>query len=189
MSRVTLAKPASFPFSKMGSITTIAPESLAALSRYSWPGNVRELSNFIERCVILTQGATLDVPAGELKPRPNAEDASDESLERMERQHILRALEECNWVIAGPAGAPSSVEIPLRVAVVQGGIQEKTIATKVYRTSVAMSESGSEPFSLVAEDLVYPAPPGAVGDSYIFYIGFDPQALKPEPKPKATKKK
>ncbi len=92
-------------------------------------------------------------------------------------------------VIAGPAGAPSTVEIPLRVAVVQGGIQEKTIATKVYRTSVSMSESGSEPFSLVAEELVYPAPPGADGDSYIFYIGFDPQALKPEPKPKATKKK
>ncbi|VTU23101.1 Formate hydrogenlyase transcriptional activator [Variovorax sp. PBL-H6] len=87
------------------SITTIAPESLAALSRYSWPGNVRELSNFIERCVILTQGATLEVPVGELKPRPDAEDASDESLERMERQHILRALEECNGVIAGPAGA------------------------------------------------------------------------------------
>jgi hypothetical protein len=92
-------------------------------------------------------------------------------------------------VIAGPAGAPSTVEIPLRVAVVQGGIQEKTIATKVYRTSVAMSESGSEPFSLVAEELVYPEPQGAAGDTYIFYIGFDPQALKPEPKPKATKKR
>src|ERR1700738_1293114 len=92
-------------------------------------------------------------------------------------------------VIAGPAGAPSTVEIPLRVAVVQGGVQEKTIATKVYRTSVTMTETGSEPFSLVAEELGYPAPAGAVGDSYIFYIGFDPQALKPEPKPKATKKK
>ena len=92
-------------------------------------------------------------------------------------------------VIAGPAGAPSTVEIPLRVAVVQGGVSEKTIATKVYRTSVSMSESGSEPFSLVAEEMVYPAPSAAVGDSYIFYIGFDPQALKPEPKPKATKKK
>src|SRR5258706_12144493 len=90
-------------------------------------------------------------------------------------------------VIAGPAGAPSSVEIPLRVAVVQGGVQEKTIATKVYRTTVAMSEAGSDPFSLVAEDLVYPVPPGATGDSYIFYIGFDPQALKPDPA--ARKKK
>src|SRR5467141_934254 len=92
-------------------------------------------------------------------------------------------------VIAGPAGNPPTVEIPLRVAVVQGGVQEKTIATKVYRTTVAMSEAGSDPFSLVAEDLVYPVPPGATGDSYIFYIGFDPQALTPEPKPKPAKKK
>jgi hypothetical protein len=38
------------------------------------------------------------------------------------------------------------------------------------------------------EDLVYPAPPGAVGDTYVFYIGFDPQALKPE-KPAPRKKK
>jgi hypothetical protein len=92
-------------------------------------------------------------------------------------------------VIAGPAGNPPTVEIPLRVAVVQGGVQEKTIATKVYRTTVSMSEAGSDPFSLVAEDVVYPVPPGATGDSYIFYIGFDPQALKPEPKPVARKKK
>jgi hypothetical protein len=92
-------------------------------------------------------------------------------------------------VIAGPAGIPPTVEIPLRVAVVQGGVQEKTIATKVYRTTVTMGDSGSVPFSLVAEDLVYPAPQGAAGDSYIFYIGFDPQALKPEPKAVARKKK
>ena len=83
-------------------------------------------------------------------------------------------------VIAGPAGAPPSVQVPIRVAVVQGGVAEKTIATKAYQTTVTMTEGGSEPFTLVAEDLTYPAPPGAVGDSYIFYIGFDPQALKPE---------
>jgi hypothetical protein len=93
-------------------------------------------------------------------------------------------------VIAGPAGAPSSVEIPLRVAVVQGGVHEKTIATKAYQTSVSMSEDGSEPFTLVAEDLVYPVPTGGTGDSYIFYIGFDPQALKSQPKPaKGTRPK
>ena len=91
-------------------------------------------------------------------------------------------------VIAGPAGAPSSVQVPLRVAVVQGGVSEKTIATKAYQTTVNMTESGSEPFTLVAEDLVYPAPSAAVGDTYIFYIGFDPQALKPE-KPAPRKKK
>jgi hypothetical protein len=90
-------------------------------------------------------------------------------------------------VISGPAGAPETVEIPLRVAVVQGGVNEKTIATKAYRTTVTMAEDGSVPFTLVADDLVYPIPPGATGDSYIFYIGFDPQALTPEPKA-ATKR-
>jgi len=92
-------------------------------------------------------------------------------------------------VIAGPSGAPPTIQIPLRVAVVQGGVSEKTIATKAYQTTVTMTESGSDPFTLVADDLVYPAPPVAIGDSYVFYIGFDPQALKPEPKPKAVKKK
>jgi hypothetical protein len=92
-------------------------------------------------------------------------------------------------VIAGPAGNPPTVEIPLRVAVVQGGVQEKTIATKVYHTTVSMGESGSVPFSLVAEDVVYPVPLGATGDSYIFYIGFDPQALKPEPAARPARKK
>jgi hypothetical protein len=92
-------------------------------------------------------------------------------------------------VIAGPAGAPSSIQIPLRVAVVQGGVSEKTITTKAYQTTVTLTESGSDPFTLVTDDLVYPAPSVAVGDTYVFYIGFDPQALKPEPKPRATKKK
>lgn len=91
-------------------------------------------------------------------------------------------------IIAGPAGAPATVEIPIRVAVVHSGVQEKTIATKAYRTSVSMSEDGSVPFTLIAEDLVYPPPPAAIGDAYIFYIGFDPQALKAEPKAKPKKK-
>jgi hypothetical protein len=92
-------------------------------------------------------------------------------------------------VIAGPAGSPATVEVPIRVAVVQGGVQEQTIVTKVYRTTVTMSAAGNDPFSLVAEDLVYPMPSPATVDSYIFYIGFDPQALGPEPKASKRKKK
>jgi hypothetical protein len=90
-------------------------------------------------------------------------------------------------VIAGPAGAPATVDVPLRIAVVQGGVGEKVIASKAYRTTVEMAEGGSVPFTFVAEDLAYPVPSAAVADSYIFYVGFDPQALAPEPK--ARKKK
>jgi hypothetical protein len=91
-------------------------------------------------------------------------------------------------VIAGPAGAPTSVEIPLRVAVVIGGVGEKVVASKAYRTTVEMSEGGSVPFTFVAEDLTYPVPSAAVADSYVFYVGFDPQALSPEPKARPKKK-
>ena len=87
-------------------------------------------------------------------------------------------------VIAGPAGAPPTVTVPMRVAVIQGGVGEKVIATKAYQTTVSMTEDSSVPFVIVVDDLVYPAPPGALGDSYVFYVGFDPQALKPEPKAK-----
>ena len=91
-------------------------------------------------------------------------------------------------VIAGPAGSPATVEIPLRVAVVQAGVQEKMIATKVYRTTVSMTEDSSTPFSLVGEDLAYSMPPSATSESYVFYIGFDPQALTPEPAPARKRK-
>lgn len=91
-------------------------------------------------------------------------------------------------VIAGPAGAPATVEVPLRIAVVQGGVGEKVIASKAYRTTVEMLEGGSVPFTFVAEDLSYPMPSAAVADSYIFYVGFDPQALSPEPKGRGKKK-
>jgi hypothetical protein len=91
-------------------------------------------------------------------------------------------------VIAGPAGAPATVEVPLRIAVVQGGVGEKVIASKAYRTTVEMSESGSVPFTFVAEDMAYPVPSAAAADSYIFYVGFDPQALSPEPKARGKRK-
>ena len=116
---------------------------------------------------------------------------------------ITKMARECNFnagvitarigiqgrVIAGPAGAPNAIQVPIRVAVVQGGVSEKTIATKAYQTTVNLAETGSEPFTVVVEDLAYPAPSGAVGDAYIFYVGFDPQALKPERPAPAPKKK
>jgi hypothetical protein len=92
-------------------------------------------------------------------------------------------------IIAGPAGAPPTVEVPIRIAVVQSGVGEKVIATKAYRTTVEMTEDGVAPYSIVADDLVYPAPVGTTGDQYIFYVGFDPQLVSPEPKPKPVKKK
>ena len=88
-------------------IETIPAEALEALVNWNWPGNVRELENFIERAVILTRGAVLHVPLAEL--RGNGDTPSTPgpltTLEQGEREHILRALEECKWVVGGAAGA------------------------------------------------------------------------------------
>ncbi len=84
-------------------------------------------------------------------------------------------------VIVGPAGSPETIEVPLRVAVVQEGVNPKPIATKVFTTTVSMAGQTSVEYSLVGEDFSYPAPSAVANDSYVFYIGFDPQALKPQP--------
>lgn len=84
-------------------------------------------------------------------------------------------------VIAGPAGAPATVEVPLRVAVVQSGVSERVLMTKVYRTTVSMTEGGGS-FSVVGEDLVFNMPANLSSDSFVLYVGFDPQAVTPEPR-------
>jgi len=86
-------------------IESIPSETLDALTRYHWPGNVRELENLIERAVILSAGPALRVPLAELEPPAEAATEALVTLEAAERQHILRALEETNWVLGGPRGA------------------------------------------------------------------------------------
>ncbi len=98
-------------------IETIPSAAMDALSRYHWPGNIRELQNVIERAVIISSGPVLSIDVTDLKfPKaglPAEKPASSKStngalhnvLEETERQQILNALKECNWVVAGPNGA------------------------------------------------------------------------------------
>jgi formate hydrogenlyase transcriptional activator len=79
---------------------------MQALMDYSWPGNIRELQNLIERAVILTRGAVLQVPLSELKqPASGPDHIRSSTLESVEREHVLRVLRETSWVIGGPNGA------------------------------------------------------------------------------------
>jgi formate hydrogenlyase transcriptional activator len=98
-------------------IETIPSAAMDALCRYHWPGNIRELQNVIERAVIISSGPVLGVDVTDLKfPKagpPEAKLSAPKStngalhdvLEETERQQILKALKECNWVVAGPNGA------------------------------------------------------------------------------------
>jgi formate hydrogenlyase transcriptional activator len=90
-------------------IDTIPTKAMTTLTEYPWPGNVRELENFIERSVILARGTELQIPVSELTQRtksaPLASPNGFATLENAEREHIVRALSESNWVIGGPTGA------------------------------------------------------------------------------------
>jgi hypothetical protein len=95
-------------------------------------------------------------------------------------------------VLLGPAGGPGQIDIPLRMAVVQEGVKPKTIISKFYKFAVAIQPGQtSVPFAHVEQDLTFPMPRGADFDSYIVYVGFDPQSLstKPERPAKKTKHK
>ncbi len=85
-------------------IESIARESMDLLCRWSWPGNIRELQNVIERAVILSRGSVLTVFRAEFEATAPPTSAPV-TLEDAEREHILRALDETNWVIGGPRGA------------------------------------------------------------------------------------
>jgi formate hydrogenlyase transcriptional activator len=92
-------------------IESIPTDAMKALQIYPWPGNVRELENFIERAVILTQGHALFVPAAELKRPPNGAGGASTSLVQAEREHIIKALRESNWVIGGRNGAAARLDM------------------------------------------------------------------------------
>ncbi len=89
-------------------IDTIPSETLQSLSRYHWPGNIRELQNVIERAVILSPGPVLRVSPSEYKQRAaksKAGPSRSDTMEEAERKHVLAALEDTKWVLAGPNGA------------------------------------------------------------------------------------
>jgi formate hydrogenlyase transcriptional activator len=86
-------------------ISRIPAETMDALKRYHWPGNVRELQNFIERATILTPGSTLQAPLSELRQASREVQRRSHTLAEIERDQIIRALRESQWVLGGPGGA------------------------------------------------------------------------------------
>jgi len=85
-------------------ISHISEETMSLLFGYSWPGNVRELEHAIERAVAMTRTTVLypeDFPPEIMQARENgggaASPSGPDSLEDVERAHILKVLEEASW--------------------------------------------------------------------------------------------
>ncbi|MDP3089562.1 MAG: sigma 54-interacting transcriptional regulator [Nitrospira sp.] len=86
-------------------IRRIGTTTLKTLVAYDWPGNVRELEHMIERAVIVSPGPVLVID--ELDSLPSHADGkeSPRTLADAERTHIIQALSQTNWVLAGKQGA------------------------------------------------------------------------------------
>jgi formate hydrogenlyase transcriptional activator len=124
-------------------IDSIPSETMEALTRYHWPGNIRELQNVIERAVIISKGAVLNVALAELTPDVNTSSshtiaidkpAHGESLqarlEETERAQILRALEEAKGVVAGANGAAARL-----------GVKRSTLQLRMQKLGIRVSRT------------------------------------------------
>jgi DNA-binding NtrC family response regulator len=84
------------------SIRKFSPEVVKFMLSYSWPGNVRELENMIERGVILSKKNTMtldELPQDVIHPTP----VEGKTIEAVERNHIIRVLEETKGNISKAA--------------------------------------------------------------------------------------
>lgn len=93
------------------SLNRIDATSLENLRHYAWPGNVRELQNVIERAVILSQGEVLKIDPLTSDHTANLQTNQLKTLEAVEREHILRTLDETAWVISGFKGAAAILDM------------------------------------------------------------------------------
>ena len=100
-------------------VDSVRDDTMQRLVQYPWPGNIRELENVIERAMILSTGRDLELgaqllesPEGEPRVAAAHRMSSDTkgapgapTLEDIQRQHIVRTLQQCEWVVDGPRGA------------------------------------------------------------------------------------
>ena len=81
----------------------LSERALELLMAYRWPGNVRELENVLERALVISEGDAIEpasLPAEIRDPVPQAPEGKPlaETLDAVEKQLLLRALEDCDYV-------------------------------------------------------------------------------------------
>ena len=110
-------------------IKSIPKKSMEAIATAPWPGNIRELENFIERCVILSQGEELNVPLSEIKQSAERVMVAGSTFHEAERQTIINALKSASGKIAGSGGAAERL-----------GLKRTTLQNKMRRLHITKSD-------------------------------------------------
>jgi len=111
-------------------VKSVPKQAMEVLVNADWPGNIRQLENFIERCVIFTQGEELNVPYAELKKVSDHSVASAApSFEQAERQAIIDALRAASGRIAGKGGAAERL-----------GLKRTTLQNKMNKLNISRAE-------------------------------------------------
>jgi len=79
-------------------INRISPEAMNQLQQQPWAGNIRELENAIERAMVVAREPEIREEDLAIKAVANGlPNGGQKSLEEIEKAHILRVLEQCNW--------------------------------------------------------------------------------------------
>jgi formate hydrogenlyase transcriptional activator len=107
-------------------IEKIPSDTMRSLVSWSWPGNVRELENFIERAVILSRGPNLRAPLAEIRADA-MEPAGSQTLEQVEREHIIRVLRETGAVVSEAATRLGMPRTTLNAMMRKLGISRKEL--------------------------------------------------------------
>ena len=76
-------------------INRVSPAAMNLLQQQPWPGNVRELENAVERAMVVAQEP--EIREQDFVFKAAATNGTSQSLEEIEKAHILRTLESCSW--------------------------------------------------------------------------------------------
>lgn len=94
-------------------VNTISASALEQLMNYHWPGNIRELEHLIERNVLLAK--TTEIEKFDLLQNTSnsfsENTAKMKSMEEMEKEHIMNALQTCNGKVSGIGGAAELLQM------------------------------------------------------------------------------